>query len=149
MTMALVKWTPFADLPALRREVERLFDRFLGELPRLDLSGMGWTPHLDMTETKESLIVKAELPGLEVKDLSITISGNTLTLKGEKRQVKEEQDEHHHLVERSYGAFARTVELPTTVAAGKVKAAFKNGVLTITLPKTEEAKRKAISIEVE
>ena len=147
--MTLVKWTPFGDLPAFRREVERLFDRFLGELPRVDLSGAGWAPHLDMTETKECLIVKAELPGLEVKDLDITISGNTLALKGEKRQVREDQDEHHHLLERSYGAFARTVELPTTVAADKVKAAFKNGVLTITLPKTEEAKRKPISIEIE
>ena len=147
--MTLVKWTPFGDLPAFRREVERLFDRFLGELPRLDLSGAGWAPHLDMTETKESVIVKAELPGLEAKDLDITISGNTLALKGEKRQVKEEKDEHHHLLERSYGTFTRTVELPTTVAADKVKAAFKNGVLTITLPKTEEAKRKPISIEVE
>lgn len=147
--MALVKWTPFGDLSTLRREMDRLFDRFVGEMPRLDWSGMGWTPRLDLTETKESLVVKAELPGLDVKDLDINISGNTLTLKGEKRQAKEEQDEHHHLVERSYGAFARTVELPATVAADKVKAAFKSGVLTITLPKTEEAKRKAISIEVE
>jgi HSP20 family protein len=147
--MALVKWTPFGDLPAFRREVERLFDRFLGELPRLDLAGMGWTPHLDMTETKECLIVKAELPGLEVKDLDITISGNTLTLKGEKRQVREEQDEHHHLLERAYGTFTRTIDLPATVAADRIKAAFKNGVLIITLPKTEEAKRKAISIQID
>ena len=147
--MALVKWTPFGDLSTFRREMDRVFERFFGEMPRLDLSGAGWAPHLDMTETKECLIVKAELPGLEVKDLDITISGNTLTLKGEKRQVKEEKDEHHHLIERSYGGFARTVELPAPVAADKVKAAFKNGVLTITLPKTEEAKRKAISIEVE
>lgn len=147
--MAVVKWTPFGDLTTFRREVDRLFERFFGEQPRLDLSGAGWTPHLDVTETKDRLIVKAELPGLEAKDLDITISGNTLTLKGEKRQIKEEQDEHHHLLERSYGAFVRTVELPATVAAEKAKAAFKNGVLTISLPKTEEAKRKAIPIEVE
>src|SRR3989304_2391759 len=101
--MALVKWAPFGDLTTFRREMDRLFERFLGEQPRLDLSAMGWSPHLDMTETKECLIVKAELPGLDVKDLDITISGNTLTLKGEKRQVKEEKDENHHLLERSYG----------------------------------------------
>lgn len=147
--MAVVKWTPFGDLTTFKREIDRLFERFFGELPRLGLSGVGWIPHLDLTETKDRLTVKVELPGLEAKDLDITISGNTLTLKGEKRQTKEEQDEHHHLLERSYGAFARTVELPATVAAGKVTAAFKNGVLTITLPKTEEAKRKAIPIEVE
>ncbi|WP_337287118.1 Hsp20/alpha crystallin family protein [Candidatus Methylomirabilis sp.] len=146
--MALVKWTPFGDLSTFRREMDRLFDRFVGEMPRLDLPGMGWTPHLDVTETKESLVIKAELPGLDVKDLDISIAGNMLTLKGEKRQAKEEKDEHHHLIERSYGAFTRAVELPAPVAADKVKAAFKNGVLTVTLPKTEEAKRKAISIEV-
>lgn len=147
--MALVKWTPFGDLATFRREMDRVFERFFGELPRLDLAGMGWTPRLDVTETKESLVVKAELPGLDVKDLDIHISGSTLSLKGEKRQTKEEKDEHHHLIERSYGAFARTVELPATVAADKVKAVFKNGVLTITLPKTEEAKQKSIAIEVE
>lgn len=147
--MALVKWSPFGDLPAFRREMDRLFDRFLGEMPRLDVAGMGWSPHLDVTETKESVSVKAELPGLDAKDLDISLSGNTLTLKGEKRQAKEEKDEHYHLIERSYGAFTRTVELPAPVAADKVKATFKNGVLTITLPKTEEAKRKAISIEVD
>lgn len=147
--MALVKWTPFGELATFRREMDRVFERFFGEFPRLDLSGAGWTPHLDMTETKDRVIVKAELPGLEAKDLDITISGNTLSLKGEKRQVKEEHDEHRHLLERSYGAFTRTVELPAPVAADKIKAAFKNGVLTITLPKTEEAKRKAIPIQIE
>jgi len=147
--MALIKWTPFGDLTTYRREMDRLFERFFGEMPRLDLSGAGWTPHLDMTETKDRVIVKAELPGLEAKDLEITISGNTLSLKGEKREVKEEHDEHRHLIERSYGAFTRMIELPAPVAADKINAAFKNGVLTITLPKTEEAKRKAIPIQIE
>ena len=147
--MPLMKWTPFGELTTLRREMDRLFERFLGELPGPDLSGMGWAPRLDLTETKDSLIVKAELPGLEAKDLDISVSGNTLNIKGEKKQVREEKDEHHHLIERSYGAFSRTVELPAPVAPDKIKAAFKDGVLTITLPKTEEAKRKAIPIKVE
>ncbi len=147
--MALMKWTPFGELTSFRREMDRLFERFFGEPPGLELLGMAWAPRLDVTETKDSLVVKAELPGLEVKDLDISVSGNTLTIKGEKQHEKEEKDEHHYLIERSYGAFSRMVELPAPVAADKIKAAFKNGVLTITLPKTEEAKRKAIPIKVE
>jgi HSP20 family protein len=147
--MALMKWTPFGELSTFRREMDRLFERFFGEFPSLELPGMAWTPRLDVTETKDSLVVKAELPGLEAKDLDISVSGKTLTIKGERKQEKEEKDEHHHLIERSYGAFSRMVELPATVAADNIKAAFKSGVLTITLPKTEEAKRKAIPIKVE
>lgn len=147
--MALMKWTPFGELTSFRREMDRLFERFFGELPSLELPGMAWGPRLDMSETKDSLVVKAELPGLEAKDLDISVSGNTLTIKGEKKQEKEEKDEHHHMIERSYGAFSRIVELPAPVAADKIKATFKNGVLTIALPKTEEAKRRAVSIKVE
>ncbi len=147
--MALMKWTPFGELTTFRREMDRLFERFFGELPGLGLPGMVWAPRLDMSETKDSLVVKAELPGLEAKDLDISVSGDTLTIKGEKKQEKEEKDEHRHLIERSHGAFSRMVELTAPVAADKIKATFKNGVLTITLPKTEEAKRKAIPIKVE
>jgi len=147
--MALMKWTPFGELSMFRREMDHVFERFFGEFPSLELPGMAWTPRLDVTETKDSLVVKAELPGLEAKDLDISVSGKTLTIKGERKQEKEEKDEHHHLIERSYGAFSRMVELPAPVAADKIKAAFKSGVLTITLPKTEEGKRKAIPIKVE
>jgi HSP20 family protein len=147
--MALVRWTPFGDLTLFRREMDRLFERFLGERPGMDLPALGWSPRLDLSETKDSITVKAELPGLEAKDLEISMSGNTLTIKGEKKQEKEEKDEHRHVVERAYGAFARVVELPAPVAPEKVKAAFRSGVLTITLPKTDEAKRKAIPIKVE
>ena len=147
--MALMKWAPFGELTSFRQEMDRLFERFFGELPSLELPRMARAPRLDMSETKDSLVVKAEIPGLEAKDLDISVSGNTLTIKGEKKQGKEEKDEHRHLIERSYGAFSRMVELTAPVAADKIKATFKNGVLTITLPKTEEAKRKAIPIKVE
>lgn len=147
--MALMAWKPFGELTTFRREMDRLFERFFGELPSLDISVVGWAPRLDMTEAKDSVTIKAELPGLEAKDLDVSISGDTLTIKGEKRQEREERDEHHHLVERSYGAFSRVVRLPAPVASDKIKASFKNGVLTITLPKTEEAKRKPIPIKVE
>ncbi len=147
--MALMTWKPFGELGTFRREIDRLFERFLGELPSLDIAGAGWAPRLDVAETKDSVTIKAELPGVEAKDLDISASGDVLTIKGEKRQEREEKEEHRYLVERSYGAFSRMVRLPAPVASDKAKASFKSGVLTITLPKTEEAKRKAIPIKVE
>jgi HSP20 family protein len=108
-----------------------------------------WEPRLDQSETKDTLTIKAELPGLEAKDLDVSVSGVVLTIKGEKKKEKEEKDEQRHVIERSYGAFVRMVRLPAPVAQDQIKASFKNGVLTISLPKTEEAKQKAIPITVE
>jgi HSP20 family protein len=147
--MALVPWRPFGELSTLRREMDQLFEHFFGVEPRLESAVSGWEPRLDMSETKDSLIVRAEVPGLDAKDLQVSISGDTLTIKGEKKQEHERKDETHHLMERRYGAFTRMVRLPAPVAADMVKAAFKNGVLTITLPKTEEAKQKEIPVKIE
>jgi len=147
--MALVPWRPFEDLSTLRREMDRLFERFFGEPIGLERPTGMWTPQTDVTETKDSVSIKAELPGLEAKDVEVSVSGDMLIIKGEKKQEKEEKDEHRHLVERTHGAFSRMVRLPAPVAADKIKATFKNGVLTVTLPKTEEAKPKAIPVTVE
>lgn len=147
--MALVPWRPFDELSTLRREMDRVFERVFGEFPSLERPTLAWTPRLDVTETRDSVLIKAELPGLEAKDVDVALSGDTLTIKGEKKQEREEKDEYHHLVERAYGSFARMVRLPAPVAADKVKATFKNGVLTVTLPKTEEARQRAIPITVE
>lgn len=149
MTMALVPWRPFEELSTLRREMDRVFDRFFGEFPSLERPALTWTPRVDMTETKDSVVIQAELPGLEAKDVDVALSGDTLTIKGEKKQEREEKDEYHHVVERAYGSFTRMIRLPAPVAADQVKATFKNGVLTIRLPKTEEAKQKTIPITVE
>jgi HSP20 family protein len=146
--MALVPWRPFEELSTLRREMDRVFERIFGEFPSLERPTLAWTPRVDMTETTDCVVIKAELPGLEAKDVDVALSGDTLTIKGEKRQEREEKDEYRHLIERAYGSFARMVRLPAPVAADQVKATFKNGVLTITLPKTEEARPKAIPITV-
>jgi HSP20 family protein len=146
--MALLPWRPSGELSALQREMNRLFEQFFGELPSLDIASRGWTPRLEMAEMKDSLTIKAELPGLEAKDVDVAISGDTLTIKGEKKQDHEDKDETHYLMERTYGAFSRMVRLPAPVAADKIKATFKNGVLAINLPKTEAAKQKAIPINV-
>ena len=147
--MALAPWRPLGELSTLRHEMDRLLERFFGEVPSLGLPGGTWEPRLDLSETKDTLTIKAELPGLEAKDLDVSVSGDVLTLKGEKKQEKEEKDEQRHVIERSYGAFVRMVRLPAPVAQDQIKASFKNGVLTINLPKTEEAKQKAIPVTVE
>jgi HSP20 family protein len=129
--------------------MDRLLEHFLGEAAGPDFPGRTWEPRLDMSETKDTLTIKAELPGLDTKDLDVSVSGDVLTIKGERKQEKDEKDEQRHIIERSYGAFMRMLRLPAPVAADQIKANFKNGVLTISLPKTEEAKQKAIPVTVE
>src|SRR5262245_45713295 len=147
--MALAPWRPLGELGSLRREMDRLLERFFGEAPGIELPGGTWEPRLDISETKDEVTIKADLPGLEAKDLDVAVSGDILTIKGEKKQEKDEKDERRHVVERSYGAFTRMVRLPAPVAQDKIKASFKNGVLTVSLPKTEEAKPKAIPVAVD
>jgi len=146
--MALVPWRPLAEIDTLRREMDRLWERFFGERP-IDWVGSAWVPPLDVSETKNDVVVKAELPGIDPKEVEVTLSNGVLTIKGEKKQEKEEKDENFHLVERSYGAFVRSVKLPVDVQEDKVKASYKDGVLKIVLPKAERAKEKAIKVEVE
>jgi HSP20 family protein len=124
-------------------------DRFLGEWPSTEPSKGEWMPSLDVSETKDNIVVKAEVPGMDAKDIDISLANDVLTAKGEKRQEKEEKDENYHRVERSYGAFSRSIRLPKDVQSNKIKANYKNGVLRITLPKSEDAKKKEVKIEVE
>jgi HSP20 family protein len=141
----LTPWTG----TGLKREMDRLFDRFF-ESPLTDLPSLGdWTPALDVTESKDAITVKAELPGVDPKDITVSLEGDVLTIKGEKEQKKEEKDERQHRVERSWGAFMRSVRLPAPVDGGKVSAAFKNGVVTITLPKAPGAKGTTIPVKAE
>ncbi|HXD98373.1 MAG TPA: Hsp20/alpha crystallin family protein [Candidatus Acidoferrum sp.] len=142
---ALTPWTG----TGLKREMDRLFDRFF-ESPWTELPALGeWTPALDVTEGKDALTVKAELPGVDIKDVGVSLEGDMLTIKGEKEQKKEEKDERQHRVERTWGAFMRSVRLPAPVDGGKVTATFKNGVITITLPKTPGAKGTTIPVKAE
>jgi HSP20 family protein len=108
----------------------------------------GLTPALDVYEDKDNIIVKADLPGLTKDDIEISLQDNVLTLRGEKKRDSEVKEENYYRLERSYGTFNRSFELPTSVDASKIEATFKNGVLQITLPKTEEAKPKKIKINV-
>jgi len=141
---AMMPWT---GMSSLRRDLERFFDR-LGDFKTEEFPALGdWVPSLDVSETKEALVVKAEVPGLDSEDIQISLQEQLLTITGEKKQEKEEKDEQHHRVERSYGVFTRSVRLPVGVDASKVTAAFKNGLLTVTLPKTPAAKGTTIPIK--
>lgn len=133
----------------LKQEMDRLFERFF-ESPWSELPALGdWTPAIDVTEGKDAITVKAEVPGVDPKDINVSLEGDILTIKGEKEQKKEEKDERQHRIERTYGAFVRTVRLPAAVDGGKVNAAFKNGVVTVTLPKAPGAKGTTIPVKTE
>jgi HSP20 family protein len=133
----------------LKREMDRLFDRFF-ESPWAELPALGeWTPAIDLTEGKDAITVKAELPGVDPKDIAVSLEGDLLTIKGEKEQKKEEKDERQHRIERSWGSFMRSIRLPAAVDGSKVTAAFKNGVVTVTLPKAPGAKGTTIPVKAE
>jgi HSP20 family protein len=136
-------------MTSLKQEMDRLFDRFFE--PRADefLALGEWAPSLDLSETKDALVVKAEIPGMDPKEVQLSLQEQLLTIKGEKKQEKEEKDERFHRVERTYGAFTRAIRLPVAVDAGKVAATFKNGVLTVTLPKTPAARGTMIPVKAE
>jgi HSP20 family protein len=142
---ALTPWTG----TGLRREMDRLFERFF-EPPWAELPVPGdWTPALDVSEGKDAISVKAELPGVDPAEIGVTLDGDVLTIRGEKEARKEETDERLHRVERSWGAFMRSVRLPTTVDGSKVTATFKNGVVTVMLPKAPGAKGTTIPVKTE
>jgi HSP20 family protein len=141
---------PWTGTMSLRREMDRLFDRFFepsgGESP----ATLGdWAPSLDLSESKDAFVVKAEIPGMDAKDVEVSFQENVLTIKGEKKHEKEDKDERYHRVERTYGAFTRSVKLPVAVDGSKVNAAFKNGLLTVTLPKAPGAKTTSIPVKAE
>jgi HSP20 family protein len=135
---------------SFRREMDRLFDSFGREFgwPASGRAGV-LAPSIDVSETDNEIRIEAELPGVEQKDVEVVVADNLLTIKGEKKSEKEEKKKDYHLVERSYGGFARSITLPFAAEPDKAKASFKNGVLTITLPKPPEVKAKSRKIAVQ
>ena len=147
--MAIVRWEPFRDLVTAQRDLDRLFrDAFSSQLGETELSTRSWAPPVDIYETEDAIVLKAELPGVDPKDVDVRVEDNTLYLKGERKFEKEVKEQNYHRVERSYGSFARSFSLPNSISTDKVKAEFKDGMLTLTMPKREEAKPKTIKIDV-
>lgn len=147
--MAIVRWEPFRDLLATQREFDRLFrEAFSPIFGDSDLSSRTWMPPVDIFETDGEVVLKAELPGVKPDDVEVRVENNTLFLRGERRFEKEVNEENYHRVERSYGSFSRSFTLPSSIDSDKVKAEYKDGLLTLTMPKREEAKPKTIKIAV-
>ena len=147
--MTLVRLRPRSDIFRFHNETDRLFDDLMERFPTQRETGKNtWNPDVDIHESDTKVVVEADLPGMEEKDISVTIRDKALTLKGEKKQEKIEKEQNVHRVERTYGSFTRVFTLTTTVVADKATAGYKNGTLTITLPKTEEAKPKEIAVEI-
>jgi len=148
--MALIRWDPFREVSSLQERMNRLFSDLRSSTPyREEETTQGLlVPPVDIYETEDSLVFKAELPGVTKEDILVEVKDNTMTLKGEKKFVKEVKEEGYHRVERAYGAFQRAFTLPGMVEQDKVKAKFKDGILEIVLPKAEKAKPKQIKVEV-
>lgn len=155
--MSLVRWNPVRDLAtfpsdivSMQKEINQMFDRFFrgGTLDEGDIMPTTWLPAVDLVEKDNEFVAKVELPGVNKDDVKITLQENILTIRGEKKEEKETKESSYHRLERSYGSFQRSFTLPTTVKADKVEAQYKDGILTINLPKAEEAKRKQIEVKV-
>jgi HSP20 family protein len=145
------RWSPVTDLAGeflnMQKDIDRMFDRFRVSVP--EENGIyGLTPSVDIIENDDHFVVNAELPGVEKKDVKITVADGVLTLKGEKKHTYEEKSDRFQRVERSFGAFERSFTLPTSVKSDKIEASFANGILTISIPKAEQAKAKEIEVNV-
>lgn len=141
----LTRWDPFREMLSMRRAMDHLFDRTLE--PSWTETSV-WDLALDVVENKDDFLVKASLPGVNPDDLEITFTDNVLTIKGETREDKDIKDEQYHLRERRQGIFSRSISLPNRVKADAIEASYDAGVLTLKLPKVEEAKAKRIAINV-
>jgi HSP20 family protein len=133
---------------SLQREIDRLFDDFTRGFPALPSGGAAeLLPNVDVTETDKQIEITAELPGLEEKDVQVNVADNVLTIRGEKKAEKEEKDKTYRLLERSYGSFMRSLELPEGVNADAIKASIDKGVLKVTVPKPAPAQVKKIDVK--
>jgi HSP20 family protein len=146
--MALVRWNPRRDLMQMREEMDRMFNQFVrrGDGEEGTWGQGTWAPPVDIYETEDAFIMKAELPGFSKEDLQIELHENRLTLRGERKRETEAKEEQYHRIERAYGRFERAFWLPASVDSEKIQASFKDGVLELRLPKSEAAKPKQISI---
>ncbi|HTM10986.1 MAG TPA: Hsp20/alpha crystallin family protein [Verrucomicrobiae bacterium] len=150
----ITPWRPFQGLAAWESDFERTLEDFFGRRLAGPFGGFpralgASAPAVDVYEEKDEVVAKAELPGLEKNDIEVNVIDHQLTIKGEKKQEREIEEKNFYRAERSYGAFFRTIELPAEVESDKAKAAFKNGVLEIHIPKTEEAKKKHKQVRIE
>ena len=146
---SLSRWEPVGPLGEIQAEMNRLFDSFFGRPTSVSTGERIWAPVVDMHETRDDLVISLDLPGVREKEVSVSITGDVLTVKGERRSESEAVEENSHRLERWHGRFERHIALPVPVQADRVKATYRDGVLEIRLPKAEEIKPKEIKIDVQ
>lgn len=148
--MAIVRWDPFRELQTMQDRMNRIFGDLYSRRLEDDVMSRGdWLPPVDIYETAaHEIVIKAEMPGMKREDIDVRVENNTLTIRGERKRETEVKEEQFHRVERSYGTFARSFSLPSTVDASNVGAEYKDGVLTVTLPTREEAKPRQIAVQI-
>lgn len=144
--MTLVKYTPTHELFRANR-LDQFFDSFFGAPMKSDSGWDRWAPQVDVEETKEAFKFRADLPGLNKKDITISLEDHRLTIKGERKSEVDENTSRYHRVERAYGSFCRSFRLPATVLSDQVEASYREGVLEVTIPKAEEVKPREIEIK--
>lgn len=151
MRTSMVRWTPLREWHLLNDEMDRLFENVWRDTGDLEVAGErgAWRPGADIRETSEDVLIRLDLPGVDKKDVKVSLFGDTLTIKGERREQSEEKDVKWHRVERLHGAFERAFRLGTPVQGDKVSAGFKDGVLEIRVPKAESARPREIPVRVE
>lgn len=140
-----------SEVPSVFSEMDDLLQKMWYDFPFHNLeegATLSWSPRLDVSETDKALEIVADLPGMDKKDINVSLDGDVLTIKGEKKEVKEKKDKHFHTIERRSGSFYRALRLPVAVENDKIEANFKDGVLTLTLPKSKEAAKKVAQIEI-
>jgi HSP20 family protein len=146
--MYLSTLKPYRRPGSIRNEIDNLLHEFFGGPIHTGPLAEEWLPPADISETKDRVFIKAELPGIEEKDIELTLLGNMMTIRGEKKHEKEEKDENHYIGDRYYGSFRRTFQLPADIDPDKAEANFDKGVLKVSVPKVEKSKSKKIQINV-
>ncbi|WP_369600549.1 Hsp20/alpha crystallin family protein [Hahella sp. SMD15-11] len=150
--MALTRWNPFAEFEQILDRYNRMFNEGVAALPaqsdNQELKQIDWRPAVDIEETDEAFLIRAELPGVKKDDIKVTVDNGVLTIQGERKLEKEEKDKKRHRIERVYGSFLRSFTLPDNVNQEDIRADYQDGVLTLHLNKVEPAKPKAIEVKV-
>lgn len=146
--MSLIRWDPFDDLVSLRESMDKLFEEFFTRRPERGRAPVVWQPAIEAYETEHDVVVRAELPGIDPKQVEISVTEDTLTLKGEAKTETEEKKRNYYRRELRYGSFVRSIALPAGVQGDKASASYKNGILEIKVPKSERSKPKTVKVEV-
>jgi HSP20 family protein len=146
--MSIIRWDPFDEIMSTREAMDRLFEDFFSRRPR-QAGPMVWQPAIEISETENDIIVKAELPGIDPKNVEVNVTAEGLTIKGEARTEQEEKKRNYYRRELRYGAFQRTVPLPIEVKGEDAKATFRHGILEVKVPKAERVRPKSVKVEIE